>query len=88
MISRRFLLSAAPAALVAAWRPVKALGPPEIVTTPAATTWGAGTAAIETEFSRSAAYWAAARYSVMTVDEIRRAEGLPLPSFSLEELLR
>lgn len=83
MISRRFLLSAAPAALVAASVPVKALGLGEIVTMPAATTWGAGIEGIN-------AAWAASmlRHGLATIEEIRAAEDLAPPKFQFDLLLR
>lgn len=86
MISRRFLLGAAPCALVAATVPVQALSigelldpGPELV----GSTWGAGLDAIDVD------YWRAVSSGWLTVSDVRRMEEMPeLPNFGFEALLR
>lgn len=90
MISRRFLLSAAPCALVAASlpnTPMASIGEygPELV----GSTWGAGTsAAMDSAMLPSITAWMQVQNGLMTIAEVRAAEEMPAPTFDLEGLLR
>lgn len=83
MISRRFLLGAAPVALLA---PAIAKSLPAAA--PAVpTTWGAGLEAVDmAALPDVMAYFTRVGAGLMTVDEVRRAEGFT--KFDLESLLR
>jgi hypothetical protein len=75
MISRRFLLGAAPAALVAHSLP--AIAKPIAIST-----WGAGTAALDAQFSLTMLL----QHGLTTVGEVRAELGLP--AFDPAHLLR
>jgi hypothetical protein len=76
MISRRFLLGAAPAALVAHSLP--AIAKPLAIDV---STWGAGTAALDARFAQQMLI-----NGLITVGELR--DDLGLPAFDLAGLLR
>jgi hypothetical protein len=80
MISRRFLLGAAPAALVAHSLPAIAK-PLSIEISCDASTWGAGTAALDIRFAQQMLI-----NGLTTVGELR--DHLGLPALDLVDLLR
>jgi hypothetical protein len=80
-LSRRFLLGAAPAALVA-----QAI--PEILPPIGPSTWGAGTsAALDMAMQPSITAWLQVQAGIMSIAEVRAAEDLPPISFDLKDLL-